>query len=102
MGMGFGSSSSEGIPLETVDEDKASKYRRWFPMFINPQPAQLDWPSGGFLDVVRFSHISLSHLSFSFLTGLFVHLLFGFSFHVFGFLICSCAVVDSQYFHSRF
>ncbi|KAG8913611.1 hypothetical protein FRC01_004460 [Tulasnella sp. 417] len=27
--------------METVDEDKASKYRRWFPYFINSQAAQL-------------------------------------------------------------
>ena len=61
MGMGFGSSSSEGIPLETVDEDKASNYRRWFPMFINSQAAPLDWPPGFFFGRCTV----LSYLSFS-------------------------------------
>ncbi|KAG8959499.1 hypothetical protein FRC00_001530, partial [Tulasnella sp. 408] len=30
-------SSAAPPPMETVDEDKASKYRRWFPYFINSQ-----------------------------------------------------------------
>ncbi|KAG9008277.1 hypothetical protein FRB90_009013 [Tulasnella sp. 427] len=34
-------SSAAPPPMETVDEDKASKYRRWFPYFINSQAAQL-------------------------------------------------------------
>jgi len=37
----FEAYTSGSIPLDTVDEDKASRYLRWFPSFINSQAAQI-------------------------------------------------------------